>query len=157
MASNADRSEARRAERRRADAPTTVRATATGPVDAHVHDISQTGAKIECDAELLIGDFVSIGLGGAGSVQAIVVWRKGHEYGLNFAISLSPEDAEAAFSDGNVVSLAPPRPTRSLSSLDVDPEEDGVYAEASGWISLLLFMVVAGTALGVALFRGWVL
>jgi len=156
MASSADRSETRRAERRKADAPTTVRATATGPVDAHVHDISQTGARIECDAELLIGDFVSIGLAGVGSVRSIIVWRRGHDYGLNFVIPLTPEDAAAAFADRNVVSLAPPRPTRALSDLEVDPEEDGVYAEASGWLSLLVFMVMAGTGLGVALVRGWI-
>ena len=156
MASSVDRKESRRAERRIADAPSTLRATATGPVDTHVHDVSQTGAKIECDAELLIGDFVSIGLGGVGSVRAIVVWRRGREYGLDFVIPLSPEDAERAFADGNVVSLAPPRPTRTLSELEVDPEEEGVYAEASGWLSALFFITVAGTTLGVALLRGWI-
>ena len=153
MASFADRAEARRAKRRRADAPSTLRATASGPVDSFVHDISATGAKISCDAELLIGDFVTIGLTGVGAVRAIVVWRRGHDYGLDFVISLTPEQVERAFAEGSVISLAPPRPTRALSDLEVDPEEEGVYAEASGWLSMLLFMVFAGTCLGVLAIR----
>jgi hypothetical protein len=153
MASFADRIEARRAERRRANAPSTLRASETGPVDTFVHDISATGAKISCDAELLIGDFVSIGLTGVGAVRAIVVWRRTHDYGLDFLIPLTPEQIDRAFADGSVVSLAPPRPTRALSDLDVDPEEEGIYAEASGWLSMLLFMVFAGTCLGVVAIR----
>ena len=155
MASFANRIEARRAERRRADAPSTLRASASGPVDSFVHDISQTGAKISCDAELLIGDFVSIGLTGVGAVNAIVVWRRGQDYGLDFVMPLSHDDVRKAFADGSVVSLAPPRPSRSLSQLEADPEEEGIYAEASGWLSMLLFMVFAGTCLGVFAIRHW--
>ena len=156
MASSADRSETRRAVRRRADAHSTLRGPSTGPLDTFVHDVSATGAKIECSAELILGDFVTIGLAGVGAVRAIVVWKRDRQYGLDFVTSLTPEDVERAFSAGTVVTLTPPAarmPTRDDD--ETSDEEEALYAEATGWISMLIFTVIAGTALGVALIQGW--
>lgn len=153
MATSANRSEARRADRRRADAPSTLRGPATGPVDTLVVDVSQTGARIESTAELMLGDFVSVGLAGVGAVRAIVVWKRDTQYGLDFVVPLNSEDAARAFASGTVVRLTPP--TRPADTSAIAEEEDGIYAESTGWLSVLFFMVLAGTALGVALLRGW--
>ena len=163
MASIANRMEARRATRRRADAPSTLRAGEVGPVDTFVHDVSQTGARIETATRLVIGDFVSIGLGGVGAVRAIVVWARDDQYGLDFVIPLTDEDAERAFGAGTVVSLmAPARRAETsprLSEVESQDEETpiGVYAEATGWLSVLLFTLIAGTVLAVALIRNGLL
>lgn len=161
MASIANRMEARRATRRRTDAPSTLRAGSEGPVDTFVHDVSQTGARIETATPLQIGDLVSIGLGGVGSVRAIVVWARESQYGLDFVTPLTDADAEQAFGVGTVASLTPPRRAAMPALLpddDEDEEEDmGVYAEATGWLSVLMFTLIAGTILAVALIRGWLL
>ena len=154
MATRANHGEARRAIRRRTDAPSTLRGGATGPIDTFVHDVSRTGARIECTADLAIGDFVSIGLAGVGAIRAIVVWKREHQYGLDFVVPLDGEDAARAFAGGTVVSLTPP--ARTEAPMPIDEQEDGVYAEATGWLSVLGFIMIAGTALGVALLRGWV-
>jgi hypothetical protein len=160
MASIANRMEARRATRRRTDAPSTLRAGSEGPVDTFVHDVSQTGARIETATPLEIGDFVSIGLGGVGAVRAIVVWAREQQFGLDFVIPLTDEDAERAFGVGTVVSLTPPqraeRPAMLPESEGEDEDGIGVYAEATGWLSVLMFTLIAGTVLAVALIRGWI-
>lgn len=162
MASIANRMEARRAPRRRTAAPSTLRAGSEGPVDTFVHDVSQTGARIETATPLQIGDFVSIGLGGVGSVRAIVVWARASQYGLDFVIPLTDADAERAFGVGTVVRLTPPKRAAMPALLPDDEEDDeeegmGVYAEATGWLSVLMFTLIAGTILAVALIRGWLL
>jgi hypothetical protein len=96
----------RRAERRQADQPSTLRGTGSaGPQDSWVHDVSSTGMRIECRAELAIGDEVTVGLAGAGATRAHVVWKKGNEYGCAFEKPLSAEDATQAFQGSPVVRL----------------------------------------------------
>jgi hypothetical protein len=150
--------EARRATRRRTNALSTLRAGSEGPVDTFVHDISQTGARIETTTRLRIGDFISIGLGGVGSVRAIVVWARDDQYGLDFTIPLTDADAQKAFASGTVVSLMSPKVGEmpAMSPEGEEEEDVGVYAEATGWLSVLLFTLIAGTVLAVGLIRGWI-
>ena len=157
MVTIANRQEARRAERRSANAPSTLRAHSGGPVDTFVHDVSQTGARIESEAELILGDFVSIGLTGVGAVRAIVVWKREHQYGLDFIVPLTADDAARAFAKGTVVGLIPTRSIAPEAQPEAEGEaEAGVYAEATGWLSALLVVVAGGTALGVAVLQGWI-
>jgi len=99
--------EIRRAERRSADQPSTLRGRGSEPHDSWVHDVSSTGMRIECRANLAIGDEVTVGLAGAGATVARVVWRRGNEYGCAFAEPLSAEAAASAFNGSPVVQLHP--------------------------------------------------
>ncbi len=96
----------RRAERRQADQPSTLRGNGSSePQDSWVHDVSSTGMRIECRAELAIGEEITVGLAGAGATRAHVVWRNGNEYGCQFDKPLSAEDATHAFQGSPVVRL----------------------------------------------------
>lgn len=96
----------RRAARRQADQPSTLRGTgSSGPLDSWVHDVSGTGMRIECRAELEIGEEITIGLAGAGATRAHVVWKRGNEYGCQFDEPLSDADAAHAFQGSPVVRL----------------------------------------------------
>lgn len=97
--------EPRRAERRNADQPSTLRGRGSQPHDSWVHDVSSTGMRIECRAELAIGEEVTVGLAGAGATVARVVWRRGNEYGCEFAEPLSATAAASAFNGSPVVQL----------------------------------------------------
>jgi hypothetical protein len=109
----------RRAERRQADQPSTLRGTgSTEPQDSWVHDVSSTGMRIECRAELSIGDEITVGLAGAGATRAHVVWKNANEYGCKFEKPLSAEDATQAFQGSPVVRLhqfGQPRPAAAPS------------------------------------------
>lgn len=159
MASSPYSKEARRAARRRTNAPSTLRANAMGPIDTFVHDISATGARIECEARLALGDSVSIGLAGVGQVRAIVVWQRDGQYGLDFVTPLPPEEADRAFAGGTVISLGAPPPRAATAEEDASSEEeseDGVYAEASGFMSALIFLTIGVTGAAVAWLQGWI-
>ena len=99
--------ETRRAERRSADQPSTLRGRGSEPHDSWVHDVSSTGMRIECRANLAIGEEVTVGLVGAGATVARIVWRRGNEYGCEFVEPLSAEAAVNAFNGSPVVQLHP--------------------------------------------------
>jgi hypothetical protein len=113
----------RRAERRQADQPSTLRGTgSTEPQDSWVHDVSSTGMRIECRAELSIGDEITVGLAGAGATRAQVVWKNGNEYGCQFEKPLSAEDATQAFQGSPVVRLHQFGQPRPAAASPVDEE-----------------------------------
>ena len=101
-----DSPDTRRATRRSADGPSTLRGSGSGPHDSWVHDVSQTGMRIECLAELAIGEEVRVGLSGAGATLARIVWRKGNQYGCDFIEPLGEDAAATAFNASPVVSLS---------------------------------------------------
>lgn len=117
------RNEARRAERRKANAASTLRAGDSSPHDVMVLDLSATGLRIATSADLAIGQEISIGLSGAGTTRAFVAWRRESEYGCAFASPLSPEDETRAFSNsrpielGRAPAIAAPRDADSLTDL----------------------------------------
>ena len=96
---------ARTAERRATDAPSTMRADNGAPVDVIVLDISRSGVRIVTDALLEIGQEITIGLAGAGVTRAFVSWSRNGEYGCAFEREMAPEDEALAFSKAPVKRL----------------------------------------------------
>jgi hypothetical protein len=143
----------RRAERRQADQPSTLRGTGSSePQDSWVHDVSSTGMRIECRADLVIGEEVTVGLAGAGATRARVVWKRGNEYGCAFDEPLSARDAANAFQGSPVVSLhqfgakpkaeplMDPRTAEMLRLIEEQP------ARGRYWMAGLAAMMVAVVA-----------
>jgi len=104
---------ARTAERRPTDAPSTMRADNGSPVDVVVLDISRSGVRIVTDAQLEIGQEITIGLAGAGVTRAYVAWARGGEYGCAFERPMAPEDEALAFSHAPVQRLGATTPRQS--------------------------------------------
>ena len=153
MTSRTHSTEARRAARRQTAAPSTVRADATGPVDAVVSDVSVTGARIACTADLRVGQEVTIGLASVGQVRGIVMWRRDDSYGLAFAQPLDEQAAARAFAAPTVVRLTGRRHVEAAAD-DAAEFDDELYAEGTGWLSALLFTVVAGAMVAALVLRG---
>jgi len=97
--------EARSAHRRATDAPSTMRTDGGEPTDVVVLDISRSGIRILSDAQLGIGQEISIGLAGAGVTRAFITWVRGKEYGCAFERPMAPEDEAIAFSRAPVKRL----------------------------------------------------
>ena len=97
--------ETRKARRRTAKAPSTMRADGREPVDVVVLDISRSGVRILTDADLSVGQEISIGLAGAGVTRAFVTWARDGEYGCAFERPIAPEDEARAFSQAPVKRL----------------------------------------------------
>lgn len=97
--------DARSAHRRATEAPSTMRTDGGEPTDVVVLDISRSGIRILSDAELAIGQEISIGLAGAGVTRAFVTWARNGEYGCAFDRPIAPEDEAAAFSHAPVKRL----------------------------------------------------
>lgn len=104
---------ARTAERRATDAPSTMRADGGAPVDVVVLDISRSGVRIVTDATLEVGQEITIGLAGAGVTRAYVTWARNGEYGCAFERPMAPEDEALAFSRAPVKRLGVTTPSRS--------------------------------------------
>lgn len=111
--------EARRAERRRTQAASTMRTDGSGPVDVVVLDLSQTGIRILTGARLAQGQEISIGLAGAGVTRAYVTWAADGQYGCAFERPIASEDAARAFVPAEVVRLGPQAPL-PIATGDVD-------------------------------------
>jgi len=112
---------ARAAERRATDAPSTMRADGCTPVDVIVLDISRSGVRIMTDAALEIGQEITIGLAGAGVTRAFVTWAREGEYGCAFERPIAAEDEALAFSQAPVKQLGIP-PSQQVG--DVADGED---------------------------------
>ena len=108
----------RGAERRATDAPSTMRTDGGEPRDVVVLDISRSGVRILTDAELGIGQEISIGLAGAGVTRAYVTWVRGNEYGCAFERPIGPEDEARAFSHAPVKWLGRAIPERGDKNED---------------------------------------
>ena len=107
---------ARIAERRPTDAPSTMRADNGAPVDVIVLDLSRSGVRIVTDAKLEIGQEITIGLAGAGVTRAYVAWARDGEYGCAFERPMAPEDEAVAFSRA---------PGQRLGVTTPPPQSDG--------------------------------
>ena len=108
--------EARAAERRSAEAPSTMRTDGRDPIDVIVLDISRSGVRIVSDAVLSIGQEITIGLAGAGVTRAYVAWARDGEYGCAFERPIPPEDEAVAFSHA---------PVKRLGRAPVQPSDAG--------------------------------
>lgn len=147
--------DARRAERRGAMAPSTLRADGAAPLDVIVVDISATGIRIVTAAALEVGQEISIGLAGAGTTRAYVTWARGDEYGCAFAKPLAPDDEARAFGNATPIVLGraavPTPPAPAAAALD---NLQDLYVQHRVWAlppdailaSLLILAGIAGTA-----------
>lgn len=122
MSIEQDRSDQRRAERREANARSTVRRDGIEPFDATVLDVSQTGLRMDCPLDLAIGAEVSVGLAGVGARAATVSWRKGRTYGCAFAEPLDEQEVRDAFTRQTVVQVVFPA---------AEPEEEALPEAAA--------------------------
>lgn len=133
MTSEAWQTEARRAKRREARAPSTLRAEGPQAIDVTVLDISETGFRITAESvELLPGQEVSIGLTGLGTRRGHVAWRRETEYGCAFEIPLLAEEANSAFAGASVVAIGPASPLLATAERAPDPLA-GVYETHRVW------------------------
>lgn len=105
MIDTGQRQDARGAERRAAEAPSTMRADGGTPHDVVVLDISRSGVRILSDAELSVGQEISIGLAGAGVTRAFVSWARNGEYGCAFERPIGAEQEALAFSQVSIKQL----------------------------------------------------
>lgn len=72
----------RRAVRLAVDVPVQVSGRVLAPVPALIRNLSQQGARIDCDAHLALDQIVQISGDGLPDLSARVRWRKGTAYGL---------------------------------------------------------------------------
>ena len=67
------------------------------PLDVLIENFSQTGFLFLSDRALPAGTLFAIGLSGAGSREARVVWRDGTRHGCEFLVPLPQSKMERAF------------------------------------------------------------
>jgi hypothetical protein len=89
--------DARGAVRFTVDSESTVRGMNGEPVDVAVENFSRTGFLFSGDADLPLGTLLSVGLSGAGTREASVVWRDGARHGCVFLVPIAQRDIEKAF------------------------------------------------------------
>lgn len=82
---------------------TTLRDQELTPFNVMIHDFSPHGFRFTSDKVFEEGARVRVGLRGAGSEEARIVWRKGRMHGCSFERQISRERMAAAFRASNVV------------------------------------------------------
>lgn len=89
--------DARGAARFTVDSESTIRGMNGVPVDVAIENFSRTGFLFTGDADLPRGTLFSIGLSGAGTREATVVWRDGPRHGCAFLVPIAQRDMAKAF------------------------------------------------------------
>jgi len=130
-------------------AASTLRLSGTAPIDVVVVDVSESGVRIVTNADLDIGQEISIGLAGAGSSRAYVVWRRDDHYGCAFERPLGPEGAALAFSRSAIVHLGTPAEAPAGAASGGDYLRD-LYAQHRPWKlppdAIMATLVIIGIA-----------
>jgi hypothetical protein len=75
----------------------TLRGTDGQPFEVLVDNFSRTGFLFVSDEDFPSGTLVAIGLSGAGSREAQVVWREGRRHGCEFLVPLPQSKMARAF------------------------------------------------------------
>jgi hypothetical protein len=75
----------------------TLRGLDGKPFDVLIENFSRTGFLFVSDAEFPSGTLVAVGLSGAGSREAQVVWRDGKRHGCEFLVPLPQSKMARAF------------------------------------------------------------
>ena len=138
---------ARAAERRATDAPSTMRADGCTPVDVIVLDISRSGVRIMTDAVLEIGQEITIGLAGAGVTRAFVTWAREGEYGCAFERPIAAEDEALAFSQAPVKQLGIPPSQQVGDAADGEDYLRDLYRRHRVWAVPVDAVLMAGAML----------
>lgn len=89
--------DARGAARFTVDSDSTIRGMNGEPVDVVVENFSRSGFLFTGPADLPLGTLFSIGLSGAGTRDATVVWRDEDRHGCAFLIPIARRDMDKAF------------------------------------------------------------
>lgn len=76
---------------------TTLRGADGTPIDVLIDNFSRTGFLFIADVEFPAGTLFAIGLSGAGSREAQVVWREGNRHGCEFLVPLPQSKMAKAF------------------------------------------------------------
>ena len=79
------RDDRRQFPRYRLDHATRLRPNEWSTLQVELLDISTGGFRINCDANLKIGGYVTLEVHGIGLVEARIVWRRGQQVGAQFA------------------------------------------------------------------------
>ena len=75
----------------------TLRSADGRPIEVLVDNFSRTGFLFVSDEEFPSGTLIAIGLSGAGSREAQVVWREGRRHGCEFLVPLPQSKMARAF------------------------------------------------------------
>lgn len=75
----------------------TLRGADGRPIEVLVDNFSRTGFLFVSDEEFPSGTLIAIGLSGAGSREAQVVWREGRRHGCEFLVPLPQSKMARAF------------------------------------------------------------
>lgn len=75
----------------------TLRGADGRPIEVLVDNFSRTGFLFVSDEEFPPGTLIAIGLSGAGSREAQVVWREGRRHGCEFLVPLPQSKMARAF------------------------------------------------------------
>jgi len=75
----------------------TLRGADGRPIEVLVDNFSRTGFLFVSDDEFPPGTLIAIGLSGAGSREAQVVWREGRRHGCEFLVPLPQSKMARAF------------------------------------------------------------
>ena len=113
-----------------------------GTFEVMVHDLSQTGIRFECLAELPIGAFVTVGLAVVGDKRARVAWRQQNSYGCEFTAPLRHQDVSRAIADTIRVSLDRSALPESLS-MRIVPPRVLAFGGVAGAMALMVWLNAA--------------
>ena len=106
-------SDRRAADRRALRLEVEGRTPAATDAQASIHDLSRTGALLETDAQLAVGESFQFELPHEGTVEAVIVWSSSRFYGCQFKQPI----AAAALSAALLQSRPPAPQTPSRSGL----------------------------------------
>jgi len=121
--------------------------TARDTAAALVHDLSETGLRIETRAALNVGDTLDVELPRAGTVSTRVIWKRGRSFGCNFDKRVSKAVVSAAL-------LLSPAKVPALTVGGVIPSV--VRSDGATWVGFETEnpLVTSSTVLGLALVVG---
>ena len=79
-----------RKDRRAVSVAAVIRRADGSEVPVRLTDISDEGCRVECDGQLVIGEWVGITVPSAGQVKAQVRWALGTSAGVKFEVEDEP-------------------------------------------------------------------
>ena len=134
-------------------APSTMRVRGLAATDVTVLDLSQTGIRIASDADLAVGEEISIGLSGVGTRRAYVAWRREGRIGCAFVKPLAPPEVAHAFTSASVVRLGTPAQVAQDTGRSGQNELQDLYGTHSLWrlpldalLALAFYLLLFGWA-----------
>lgn len=85
----------------------TIYRDSSNPETARLRNISQSGALVQCESQLRVGEEIFLDLGAAGQLEAAVRWTRGNQAGLDFA---EPFDVQSLANSEPDIAASEPEP-----------------------------------------------